>query len=60
MNKEQFDELPQGLRIDILIKWFGIQQLFYSMISNKRSVAHIEETIKGWEDGTNKIIRKTD
>jgi len=49
MNKDEFDKLPQDLRIDILIKWYGIQPLFYDMIFNPKSINHIERCIEDYK-----------
>jgi hypothetical protein len=46
MNKDDFDKLPQEKRIDILIKWFGIRPLFYTMISTKEGYDHLLKEVE--------------
>ena len=46
MNKNEFDKLPQEKRIDILIKWIGIQPLFYGMISTEKGYNHLLNEVK--------------
>ena len=46
MNKEQFDQLTGEKRNDILIKWFGRQQLFYAMINTVEGYEHLLREVK--------------